>query len=92
MASETRANLPTLDSIAGRLSQAADTLDAVGKASPGVPDAGDVAEIMGAALAHLTQNAANVVLGMKGASEEVGKARQDYAAHDQVAAESLRGY
>jgi hypothetical protein len=92
MPGQTNADLPTLDAMARRLSQAADALDAVGKASPGVPDAGDVSGIMGAAIAHLTENAGNVVLGMKGAGEEVSMARQDYAGKDQSAARSFRGY
>jgi hypothetical protein len=37
MAGETRADLLTLDMIVVRLNQAADALDAVGKASPGMP-------------------------------------------------------
>jgi hypothetical protein len=92
MAAETKADLPTLDSIAGRLNLAADALDAVGKASPGVPDAGEVSGLMGAAIAHLSENAGNIVLGMKGAGEEVTAARQDYAGTDRSAAASFGGY
>lgn len=92
MAGETKADLPTLDLIASRLSQAADALDAVGKTSPAIPKAGDVSGIMGAAIAHLSESAGNVVLGMKGAGEEVTSARKDYAAKDQSAANSFRGY
>jgi hypothetical protein len=92
MPGETKADLPTMDSMARRLSQAADALDAVGNKSPGVPDAGDVSGIMGAALAHLTENAGNVVLGLKGASEEVTQARQDYAGKDRSAANTFRGH
>jgi hypothetical protein len=92
MPGETKAELPTLDSIAGRLSQSADALDAVGRGSPGVPNAGEVSGIMGAALAQLTESAGNIVLGLKGAGAEVIKARQGYAAKDQSAAESFRGY
>ena len=92
MAGQTRADLPTLASIAARLSQAADALDGVGTASPGTPDAGEVSGMMGAAIAHLAESAGNIVLGMKGAGEEVTAARRDYAAADGSAARSLRGY
>ena len=92
MAGGTTADLPTLDSMAGRLSQSAQSLDAVGKSSPGVPNAGDVSGIMGAALAHLTGSAGNLVLGLVGASEEVTQSRQQYAGTDQSAANSFRGY
>jgi hypothetical protein len=92
MASGTDADLPTLDSIASRLNQSADALDGVGKSSPGIPKAGDVSGIMGAAISYLADSAGNIVLGMKGASEEVTNARKDYAANDQSAANSFRGY
>jgi hypothetical protein len=88
----TDADLPALDAIARRLSEAADALDTVGGKSPGMPKAGEVSGIMGVAIAHLTASAGNVVLGMKGASEEVAKARQDYASKDQSSAQSLRGH
>jgi hypothetical protein len=91
MAGATDADLPSMDSMADRLSQSADALDAAGKTSPGLPDAGEVSGIMGAAIAHLTGNAGNVVLGLKGASEEVAQARRQYATTDQSAAGSLRG-
>ncbi|GGL18905.1 hypothetical protein [Mangrovihabitans endophyticus] len=91
MAGETEVDLSTLDAIAVRLSDAADALDEVGKSSPGMPAAGDVSGIMGAAVAHLTGSAGNIVLGMKGAGEEVASARRDYAGGDQSAANSLRG-
>lgn len=92
MVGETKADLPTLDSIASRLNQAADALDEVGNASPGIPEAGDVSGVMGAAIARLSENAGNVVLGMKGASEEVTRVRRDYVARDQSAENSFRGY
>ena len=85
MAGVTNADLSVLDLMSRSLSHAADGLDAVGKGSPGIPTAGDVSGIMGAAIAHLTENAGNIVLGMKGASEEVAKASQDYAGKDQAA-------
>lgn len=92
MADGTQADLPTLDEIARRLTASADGLDSVGKSAPGVPDAGDVSGIMGAAIAHLTDNAGELVIGLKGASEEVTQARQSYAKSDQSSADSFRGY
>ena len=91
MADGTDAELPVLDSIAHRLSESADGLDAVGKTAPGVPEAGEVSGIMGSAIAHLTASAGNLVLGLKGASEEVTQARQRYAGTDHAAANSFRG-
>ena len=91
MAEGTNAELPVLESIARRLSQSADALDAVGGSAPGVPDAGEVSGIMGSAIAHLTASAGNLVLGLKGASEEVSQARQQYAVTDQSAVDSFRG-
>jgi hypothetical protein len=92
MAGGTKADLPILASIASRLNQSAQTLDAVGASSPGVPNAGDVSGIMGAAVAHLTGSAGNLVLGLRGASEEVTQARQQYAGTDESAANSFRGH
>jgi hypothetical protein len=92
MAGGTNADLAALDSIAGRLSASADGLDAVGSTSPGVPDAGEVSGLMGAALAHLTESAGNLVVGLKGASEQVSRARQGYATTDQATAATFRGY
>ena len=91
MAGGTQADLPSMDSMARRLSESAQALDAVGKSSPGLPNAGDVSGIMGAAIAHLTGSAGNLVLGLTGASEEVSQARQQYTSADQSAATSLRG-
>jgi hypothetical protein len=91
MSGETRADLPVLDAMSRSLTHGADALDSVGKGSPGVPDAGEASAIMGAGLARLTENAANVVLGMKGASEEVRAASREYADKDQAVAQSLPG-
>ncbi|MEV4283522.1 hypothetical protein [Actinoplanes xinjiangensis] len=85
-------DLDCLDAISGRLARAADALDAAGGSVPGLPDAGDVSGIMGAAIAHLTESAGNLVIGLAGAGEEVSAARRDYAARDQSSADSLRGY
>jgi hypothetical protein len=92
MPGETDTDLGTLDAMASRLDQAADALDAVGGRAPGLPDAGEVSGLIGAAIAHLTESAGNLVLGMKGAGEAVVQARRDYAARDQAAAASLRGH
>jgi hypothetical protein len=92
MADGTQAGLPTLDAIARRLATSADGLDTVGRSSPGVPDAGAVSGIMGAVIAHLTDNAGALVVGLKGASEEVTQARQGYTKSDESSASSFRGH
>ena len=92
MAQDLDVDLVVLDAIAGRLVRAADALDAVGGTVPGMPDAGDVSAVMGAAIAHLTESTGNLALGMLGAGEQVGVARRAYAACDQASADSLRGY
>ena len=89
MAGGTHADLPAMESMARTLDQSAAALDAVGKSSPGVPNAGDVSGIMGTAIAHLTGSAGNLVLGLKGASEVVTQARQQYASADQSSASSF---
>ena len=92
MADNLDVDLNSLDAITVRLSQAAEALDAAGGNVPGLPDAGDVSGIMGAAIAHLTESAGNLVSGLAGASEQVAAARRDYVARDQSSADSLRGY
>jgi hypothetical protein len=92
MPAGTDADLPTLEEIARRLSASGDALDALGKSAPGVPAAGDVSGVMGGVIAHLTESAGNMVVGMKAASDEVSKSRQEYASKDEAAAQSLRGY
>jgi hypothetical protein len=92
MAGGTQADLPAMDSVAARLSRSGDALDATGSTAPGVPDAGEVAGMMGAVIAHLTGCAGDMVIGLKGAGEEVAKARQAYATQDNAAARSFRGY
>ncbi|WP_436529619.1 hypothetical protein [Actinoplanes sp. HUAS TT8] len=91
MAEVTSVDLPTLEQIAGQLSRVADALDAVGKASPGPPDAGEVSGLMAAALAHLTEGAGNLVLGMKVAGEEASEARRKFENQDEAAAQSFWG-
>jgi hypothetical protein len=92
MAGGTDVDLPTLEEIARRLSTSGDALDALGKSAPGVPNAGDVSGLMGGVIAHLTECAGNMVVGMKAASDEVSKSRQEYVSKDHAAAQSLRGY
>lgn len=91
MPGETLADLPTLDAMASRLTQGGDALDATGNSAPGVPNAGAVAALMGAVISHLTSCAGDMVIGMKGAGEEVTQARQTYAAQDNASASSFRG-
>jgi hypothetical protein len=88
----TDAELPVLDSIARRLSQSGDALDALGRSAPGVPNAGDVSAMMGGVIAHMAETAGNMVVGMKAASDEVSKSRQAYVSKDQASARSFRGY
>jgi uncharacterized protein YukE len=92
MAGQTEADLPAMDAMARRLSGSAESLDAAGNKAPGVPNAGDVSGLMGSALAYLTGSAGNLVLGLKGASEEVTQSRNAYASHDQASAQSFRGH
>jgi hypothetical protein len=92
MAGVTHADLPAMDVMARRLSQGGDGLDAVGNGAPGVPNAGEVSGVMGAVIAHLAGCAGDMVLGMKGAGDEVTQARQAYAAQDAGAAQSFRGH
>lgn len=92
MAEELVVDLVALEAIAGRLAQSARALDETGRTAPGLPNAGDVSGIMGAAIAHLTDSAGNLVLGMMGAGEQADTARRSYAARNQAAADSIRGY
>lgn len=88
----TAADLPTLDSLATRLSQSGASLDEAGGGAPGVPDGGDVAGIMGAVVAHLSAGAGEMVIGLKEAGDQVAQARQAYASGDAGAAASFRGF
>jgi hypothetical protein len=92
VAGGTEADLPAMDAMARRLNESADSLDAAGNRSPGVPNAGDVSGIMASALAYLAGSAGNLVLGLRGASEAVTQSRNDYAKKDQSAAQSFRGH
>jgi S-adenosylhomocysteine hydrolase len=92
MSGQTDVDLSALDALSSRLRVAADALDAAGGGAPGMPNAGDVSGIMGAAIAHLTHSAGNLVLGMKAAGAEVAQARSQYAGRDQAAAARMRGH
>jgi hypothetical protein len=92
MAGEIDVDLAALETMAGRLVQSANALDETGGTAPGVPDAGDVTGIVGAAIAHLTESAGNLVVGMMAAGEQADAARRAYAARDQASADSFRGY
>jgi hypothetical protein len=92
MAGEINVDLVALETISGRLVRSADALDETGGTAPGVPDAGDVTGMMGAAIAHLTESAANLVVGMMAAGEQADAARRTYATRDQASADSFRGY
>ncbi|MDI6104918.1 hypothetical protein QLQ12_40665 [Actinoplanes sp. NEAU-A12] len=92
MAEELAVDLVALETISGRLTWSANALDDIGRTVPAMPDAGDVSGIIGAAMGHLTESAANLALGMMGAGEQADAARRTYAARNQAAADSLRGY
>lgn len=92
MAEELVVDLVTLEAISERLTRAANTLDETGRTAPAMPEAGDVSGIIGAAMGHLIESAGNLALGMMGAGEQADAARRTYAAHNQAAAESIRGY
>ncbi|MET0418356.1 MAG: hypothetical protein ABW022_20285, partial [Actinoplanes sp.] len=74
----TDAELPVLDALSARLRRSGDSLDAAGGGAPGVPDAGDVAAMMGAVVAHLSAGAGEMVVGLKEAGDQVAQARQAY--------------
>jgi hypothetical protein len=88
----TEAELPVLDSVSTRLSRSGAALDEAGGGAPGVPDAGEVAAMMGAVVAHLSDGAGEMVVGLKTAGEQVALARQAYASGDAAAASSFRGF
>ena len=92
MAEELVVDLLGLEAIAVRLARSANALDETGSTAPGMPEAGDVSGIIGAAIGHLTESAANLVLGMMSAAEQADAARRTYAARNQAAANSIRGY
>jgi hypothetical protein len=91
MSGGTEADLPVLDALAARLRRAGESLDAVGNGAPGVPDAGDVTGLMGAVVAHLSESAGNVVVGLAEAADRIEQTRRGYADRDAGAAASFQG-
>lgn len=91
MAAETNVDLDVLTMLATRLTSSGDDLDAVGADAPSRPDAGDFSEVFGAMVAHLSEGAGNVVVGLKEAASRVEQTRSGYATRDASAAADLRG-
>jgi hypothetical protein len=91
MAGETRADLVTLQSVAGRLRQAGETLDELGARVPPTPQAGDLTPDIGALIGHLTDVCGNLVVGLKEAGDRVEQARRAYDGTDTSAAAGLGG-
>ncbi|MDT4991062.1 MAG: hypothetical protein QOH97_954 [Actinoplanes sp.] len=90
MADATETDLAVMQSLANQLRAAGDDLDAAGRTAPGVPQAGDVASLMGAVIAHLSESAGNAVVGLKTAGDSVDQAFMDYLATDSIAADKFR--
>ena len=90
MADGTKMDPVVMQSLVTRLRSTGDDLDAAGRSAPGVPRAGDVAALMGAVLAHLSESAGNAVVGLKTAADSVEQAGGDYAATDAGAAAEVR--
>ncbi|WP_127503821.1 hypothetical protein [Actinoplanes solisilvae] len=89
MAGETRADLPTLQAVAGRLRDAGESLDELGSRVPPTPQAGDLTPDIGALIGHLTDVCGNLVVGLKEAGDRVEQARTTYAHTDASAADGL---
>jgi hypothetical protein len=79
-----------MQSLASQLRATGDDLDEAGRTAPGVPQAGDVASLMGAVIAHLSESAGNAVVGLKTAGDSVEQACKDYLATDSSAADKVR--
>jgi hypothetical protein len=91
MSDRTQADLDALHAIATRLQQSGDTLDSVGSNAPRVPDAGEVTALMGDLVAHLSESAGNLVVGLRAASARVSQSREAYLRQDQATSEEFRG-
>ena len=87
----TNADLDVLTALAARLKSAGDDLDAAGSGAPAAPDAGDFTEVLGSVVAHLTESAGNVVVGLREAAARIEQSRNGYASQDAAAATELRG-
>ncbi|WP_250002098.1 hypothetical protein [Actinoplanes sp. M2I2] len=91
MADGTDVNLDVLAALATRLEAAGDDLDVAGNGAPGAPDAGDFTAVLADVVAHLTDGASTVVLGLKEAAARVEQSRDGYAKQDAAAAADLQG-
>jgi hypothetical protein len=91
MRDETRADLATLQSIAGRLGKAGQTLDEAGSGVPPTPSAGDLTPDIAALVGHLTDVSGDLVLGLKEAGDRVEQSRAAYSGTDGGAAAGLNG-
>lgn len=86
----TNADLAALDAIARKLGQAGDQLDSAGRSAPKAPDAGEVTALIGGVLAHLSDGAGNLVVGLKEAGDRVRQSREAYQSQDAAAGRHLR--
>ena len=91
MAGETHADLPTLQSVAGQLRKAGESLDEVGRGVPPTPTAGDLTPDIAALFGHLTDVSGNLVIGLKEAGDRVEQSRAAYSGTDSAAAAGLGG-
>lgn len=91
MTDETRAHLPTLDAVAGRLRNAGEALDEIGGSVPPTPAAGDLSPDIAALIGHLTGVCGNLVIGLKEAGDRVEQSRAAYSGTDAAAAAGLDG-
>jgi hypothetical protein len=91
MADETRADLATLQSLAGRLRTAGESLDELGGGVPATPPAGDLTPDIAALVGHLTDVCGNLVVGLKEAGDRVEQTRVSYSDTDTAAAGGLDG-
>ena len=87
----TNADLGVLQSLAARLRSAGQNLDAAGGNAPPTPDAGEVAPDVAALVAHLTDGAGNLVVGLLEAGDRVDQARTAYQGTDSASAAGLGG-
>ncbi|GAA2781724.1 hypothetical protein [Saccharopolyspora taberi] len=78
-----------LDGISSRLQNASADVDALGKAVPGPPDAGDGGPAVTGILAHLVENASALVLGLAGAGDDITETNKTYQAQDAAAGYEL---
>ena len=72
------------------LTDASESLDTVGRSVPGTPDAGMATPIVTAVLAHMVDNASELMLGLAGAGDDVTEANQTYQENDAAARDELR--